>query len=43
MNLDYKKIGKRIAARRHALGLKQWQVSELADISTTYMLSLIHI
>ena len=40
MNLDYKKIGKRIAARRHALGLKQWQVSELADISTTYMSSI---
>ena len=40
MNLDYEKIGERIAARRHALGLKQWQVSELADISTTYMSSI---
>ena len=40
MNLDYKKIGKRVAARRHALGLKQWQVSERADISTTYMSSI---
>ena len=40
MSLDYEKIGKRVAARRHALGLKQWQVSELADISTTYMSSI---
>ena len=40
MNLDYKKIGKRIAARRHARGWNQWQVSELADISTTYMSSI---
>ena len=37
MKLDYTEIGKRIAARRRQLGLKQAEVSELADISNTYM------
>lgn len=37
MKLDYKQIGKRIAARRRTLGLKQRQVSEAADISTAYL------
>lgn len=37
MILDYTAIGKRIAARRRALKMTQAQVSELADISTTYM------
>lgn len=37
MELDYKKIGKRISSRRRAMGLKQWQVGEIADISTKYM------
>ena len=37
MKLDYTQIGKRIAARRKNLGLKQRQVSEIADISTAYM------
>lgn len=40
MELDYAEIGKRIASRRKALGLKQWEVSELADISNTYMSSI---
>ena len=40
MDLDYEKIGKRIANRRRALGLKQSEVSERADISNTYMSSI---
>ena len=40
MDLDYGKIGKRIAARRRKLGLKQAELSELADISNTYMSSI---
>lgn len=40
MDLDYKQIGKRIAARRRKLKLKQAEVSERADISTTYMSSI---
>lgn len=40
MDLDYRKIGKRIANRRRLLGLKQAEVSELADISNTYMSSI---
>lgn len=40
MGLDYKEIGKRIASRRKALGMKQREVSELADISDTYMSSI---
>ena len=35
MKLDYTQIGKRIAARRKNLGLKQRQVSEIADIITS--------
>lgn len=30
--IDYKEVGQRIAARRRELGLKQWQVNELAGI-----------
>ena len=40
MVLDYTKIGKRVAARRKALGLTQAEVSERVDISTTYMSSI---
>lgn len=40
MELDYKEIGRRIASRRKALGLKQWEVSERIDISNTYMSSI---
>ena len=37
MTLDYKEIGRRIAYRRKALGLKQAQVSERAEISEQYL------
>lgn len=37
MDLNYAEIGKRIAYRRKELGLKQAQVSERANISSTYM------
>lgn len=40
MHLDYSEIGKRIALRRKMLGLTQAEVSELANISTTYMSSI---
>ncbi len=40
MQMDYAAIGKRIAVRRKALGLTQAVVSELADISPTYMSSI---
>lgn len=40
MDIDYGKIGQRIAARRRKIGLKQAQLSELADISNTYMSSI---
>ena len=40
MDIDYGKIGQRIAARRRQLGLKQAQLSEMADISNTYMSSI---
>lgn len=33
MHVDYKEVGKRIAARRRELGLKQWQVEEKAGIT----------
>lgn len=37
MNLDYSEIGKRIAHRRKALGLKQAQVCEKAEINEKYL------
>ena len=37
MDLDYSLIGKRIAARRKKLGLKQSEVEEKADISYGYL------
>ncbi len=40
MELDYTEIGRRIAARRRTLKLKQAEVSERADISVTYMSSI---
>lgn len=40
MELDYCEIGRRIAARRRAMGLKQAELSEMADISNTYMSSI---
>lgn len=36
-NVDYKEVGKRIAARRRELGLKQWQVEQEADLCFKYM------
>ncbi len=40
MVLDYSEIGKRVARRRKELGLKQSQLSEMVDISNTYMSSI---
>lgn len=40
MQLDYSQIGRRIAACRKARGLTQEQLSELVDISNTYMSSI---
>lgn len=37
MYVDYKEVGRRIAARRKELGLKQWQVTEMADLSDKYL------
>ncbi len=35
--IDYKEVGRRIAARRQELGLKQWQVNEMAGLSDKYL------
>lgn len=35
--VDYKEVGKRIAARRRELGLKQWQVNEMAELCNNYI------
>ena len=37
MELDYRTIGKRIAARRKQLGLKQADVEEMAGIAYKYL------
>ena len=37
MELDYEKIGKRIARRRKELGLKQSEAEERADIGYKYL------
>ena len=37
MNLDYSEIGRRIARRRMALGLRQIQVCEIAGINDKYL------
>lgn len=37
MALDYQQIGRRIAVRRRALGLKQVQVCERCDINSNYL------
>lgn len=37
MELDYIQIGKRIARRRRALGLKQYEVEERAGIAFKYL------
>lgn len=38
--LDLKKIGQRIAKRRRELGLTQWQVEEMVDITPKYLSNL---
>lgn len=40
MTLDYSEIGKRIARRRKAMGLKQSVVEERADIGCKYLSSI---
>lgn len=40
MELDYKVIGKRIARRRKAMKLKQFEVEEKADIGYKYLSSI---
>ncbi len=40
MELDYSEIGRRIAARRKELGLRQTQVCEKADIGDKYLSSI---
>ncbi len=37
MNIDFKLLGKRIAQRRHELGLKQCTLAEKAGISNNYL------
>ncbi len=37
MAIDYKELGHRIAARRKALGLKQFEVCEKADMNPKYL------
>lgn len=37
MYVDYKEVGKRISARRKELGLKQREVTELAEMSDKYL------
>lgn len=36
-NIDFELIGKRIAHKRRELGLTQWQVEEMADITQKYL------
>lgn len=35
--VNYKEVGQRIAERRRELGLKQWQVNEIAGLSDKYL------
>jgi len=37
MTIDYKEVGKRLAKRRKALGLKQYQVCEAAGLNSKYL------
>ncbi len=37
MQINYKEVGKRIAKRRKELGLKQYEVTELAGLSDKYL------
>lgn len=38
--IDYTEIGKRIAARRKELGLRQYQVCEMIDVNYKYLSNL---
>lgn len=38
--IDYSIVGKRIAARRKQLGLKQYQVCEMIDVNYKYLSNL---
>lgn len=38
--IDYSEVGKRIAARRKELGLKQYQVCEMIDVNYKYLSNL---
>ncbi len=40
MNIDYKKVGARIAKRRKELGLKQYEVCEMVDVNYKYLSNL---
>lgn len=40
MIIDYKEIGKRMAARRKELGLKQYQLCEMIDVNYKYVSNL---
>lgn len=40
MAIDYAEVGKRIAARRKKLGLKQYQVCEMIDVNYKYLSNL---
>lgn len=40
MVIDYKIIGKRMAARRKELGLKQYQLCEMIDVNYKYVSNL---
>lgn len=35
--VDFNEVGKRIASRRRELGLKQWQVNEMAGLCNNYI------
>ena len=37
MNIDFEQLGKRIAQRRHELGLKQCTLAEKSGISNNYL------
>ena len=40
MVIDYKEIGRRMAARRKELSLKQYQVCEMIDVNYKYLSNL---
>lgn len=42
MTIDYTEIGKRIARRRKALGLKQSEVEEKAGLGQKYLSNIEH-